>query len=96
MGVFAFTFAMSFGVLWEIFEFMMDITFSLSMQKPSANDPAGLTDTMWDLIVDGVGALIIAMLGYGYLQTSVHDSFLEHWINEFIRKNPQLFSKARK
>ncbi len=94
MGVFAFTFAMAFGGLWEIFEFGMDQLFGLTMQKPMMTDPSGLTDTMWDLIIDCAGALIIAILGYGYLQTSKPDSFLEHWINEFIRKNPRLFSKS--
>jgi hypothetical protein len=93
MGFFAFTFAMAFGALWEIFEFMMDQLFGLSMQKPMFGDLSGLTDTMWDLIIDGVGAMIISILGYGYLRTRQNDSFLERWINEFIRKNPGLFSK---
>lgn len=95
MGFFAFTFAMAFGALWEIFEFSMDQMFEMQMQKPMFADPSGLTDTMWDLIIDGVGAMIIAVLGYGYLRTSENDSFLERWINEFISRNPGLFAKEQ-
>jgi len=95
MGFFAFTFAMAFGALWEIFEFTMDQMFGMQMQKPMFADPSGLTDTMWDLIIDGVGAMIIAVLGYGYLRTREQDSFLERWIDEFIRRNPGMFSKEQ-
>ena len=91
MALFAFTFAMAFGALWEIFEFTMDTLFGLNMQKPMFNDPTGLTDTMWDLIVDAVGALTISILGYGYFRATYTSSFLEKWIDEFIEKNPRLF-----
>ncbi len=46
----AFSFAVSIGTLWEVFEFGMDILFGLSMQK------SGVIDTMDDLIVDAIGA----------------------------------------
>lgn len=74
MALFSFSFAVSLGALWEIFEFAMDQIFGMNMQK------SGLVDTMWDLIVDVVGAAIIAILGYGYLKTPEIDSFLERWI----------------
>jgi hypothetical protein len=85
IALFAFLFAMGMGVLWEIFEFTMDNIFDLNMQK------TGLVDTMWDLIVDAIGALIIAMLGSSFLKTEGDDSFLEQWIDRFIEKNPRLF-----
>lgn len=91
MGLFAFAFSMAFAAVWEIFEFSMDGLFGLTMQKPMLNDPSGLTDTMWDLIVDGAGAAVIAVVGYGYLRTTDTDSFLEAWIDDFIAKNPGLF-----
>ena len=59
----------------------MDQIFGLNMQK------SGLVDTMWDLIVDTIGAAVIAILGYGYLRTSEVDSFLERWIERFLREN---------
>ena len=85
VALFAFMFAVGIGAIWEIFEFIMDQTFGLNMQK------SGLVDTMWDLIVDVLGAAFIAILGWGYIRTRETDSFLERWIEEFIQKNPQFF-----
>ena len=85
VALFAFMFAVGMGAIWEIFEFMMDQLFGTNMQK------SGLVDTMWDLIVDVLGAGFISILGLGYIRTRETDSFLERWIEEFIRKNPQLF-----
>jgi uncharacterized membrane protein YjdF len=79
------------GTLWEIFEFTADSLFGSDMQKHMLGDQSGLTDTMWDLIVDAVGALIISVLGYGYLKTSHDESFLRRWIRKFINSNPRLF-----
>lgn len=90
VAVFAFVFAMGIGALWEIFEFMMDQVFGLNMQK------SGLVDTMWDLIVDGIGAMIISALGWGFYKNQRGDSFLEKWIDTFIEKNPDLFDKGKR
>jgi hypothetical protein len=95
VAFFAFLFALGMGVLWEIFEFAMDRLAGMNMQKPMLGDPSGLTDTMWDLIVDALGAFAIAVLGYGWLKTKESDSFLERWIREFVRNNPQMFRRAR-
>ncbi len=91
VAFFAFLFAIGIGVLWEIFEFSMDSFFGTNMQKAMLGDPSGLTDTMWDLIVDTLGALIIAVLGYGYIRTGRKQSFLEQWIKTFIKNNPRFF-----
>ena len=88
---FAFLFSLGIGALWEVFEFSMDRLAGTNMQKPMLGDPSGLTDTMWDLIVDAVGALVIAVLGYGYLRTAHNRSFLERWIHDFVRRNPRFF-----
>lgn len=94
VALFAFLFALGIGTLWEIFEFGMDSLFGMNMQKPMLNDPSGLTDTMFDLIVDALGALIISVLGYNYLKKGRKQSFLERWIEAFIRHNPQFFNKG--
>jgi len=91
VAFFAFLFAVGFGTLWEIFEFTMDSLFGLDMQKTMLGDPSGLTDTMWDLIVDLLGALVISLLGYGYLKSGIEESFLERWIRKFIARNPRFF-----
>lgn len=89
IAFFAFLFAMGMGAIWEIFEFAMDQLFGMNMQK------SGLEDTMWDLIVDGIGALLMAILGWGFLKTKARDSFLEKWIDIFIEKNPRLFRSGK-
>lgn len=91
VAFFAFLFALGMGALWEIVEFTMDTLFGMDMQKAMLGDNTGLTDTMWDLIVDAIGALIISVLGYGYLKAMQQQSFLERWIKKFIRSNPRLF-----
>jgi len=58
----AFSFAVSIGAIWEIFEFSMDQIFGTNMQK------SGLVDTMADLIVDCAGGAIGAAAGYGFLK----------------------------
>ena len=93
VACFAFVFAVGIGALWEIFEFAMDTLFGMQMQKPMLNDPSGLTDTMWDLIVDTIGAAVIAVLGYGYLKAAGNRSFLEQWIDSFIENNPRFFGR---
>ena len=93
IALFTFVFAMALGAVWEVFEFFMDQTFGTVMQKPMLGDYSGLTDTMYDLIVDGVGALIIAAMSYGYVRTAGSDSFLERWIDKFIDRNPRLFQQ---
>jgi uncharacterized membrane protein YjdF len=95
VAFFAFLFAVGIGALWEIFEFAMDSFFGINMQKPMLADPSGLTDTMWDLIVDTLGALVISVLGYGYIKTARNESFLERWIDAFIRGNPRLFKRKK-
>jgi uncharacterized membrane protein YjdF len=95
VAFFAFLFAVGIGALWEIFEFSMDSIFGMNMQKEMLGDPSGLTDTMWDLIVDTIGALVMSVLGYGYIKTAKNESFLEQWITRFIRGNPRLFRREK-
>lgn len=69
VSLFAFCFALSIGVLWEMYEFLGDELLGLNMQKFRLEDGsqlvghAALRDTMKDLIIDGAGSLLIAILG---------------------------------
>lgn len=90
VALFAFLFAVAVGALWEIFEFAMDNFFGMNMQKPMFGDPSGLTDTMWDLIVDTLGALCISLLGWWHMVRRQR-SFIEDWIHKFIKSNPAMF-----
>jgi hypothetical protein len=94
LALFAFVFSMAVGALWEVFEFAMDQAFGLQMQKPRLGDPSGLTDTMWDLAFDAVGAVIISTFGWWYMIRGQR-SFIEDWISKFIAYNRQLFRKKR-
>lgn len=94
VAMFAFLFAVAVGALWEVFEFSMDQLFGTRMQKPMLGDDSGLTDTMWDLIVDTVGAFVISVLGWSYMRTR-RRSFIENWIRKFIERNPRLFEGRR-
>ena len=85
VSLFAFMFALGMGSLWEMFEFVLDQFVGMDTQGGS------LVDTMSDLIVDGIGAFIISILGYSYLRTTKTDSFLERWIQHFINLNRRLF-----
>ncbi len=70
VALFAFCFAVSLGVIWEIYEFTMDLIAGTNMQKFMLENgekligQAALSDTMKDLIVDTVGAFVIAAAGY--------------------------------
>lgn len=92
VALFAFFFAVAVGALWEIFEFSMDQLAGLNMQKPMLDDPSGLTDTMWDLIVDTIGAAIVSVVGWWHMRMSKRSIF-DNWIQKFLRSNPQLFSR---
>ncbi len=80
--------AISVGVTWEIFEFLMDFFFGLNMQK------SGLNDTMSDLIVDMCGAVVSAGVGYLYLRAPEH-VFWSWPLRQFVRLNRKFFQKNR-
>jgi len=92
VAFFAFCFALTVGALWEVFEFAMDRLAGTNMQKRFLGDPSGLTDTMWDLAVDALGALAITLAGYLYMKRGMR-SFIVPWIQRFIAGNPRLFKR---
>lgn len=95
VALFAFLFSLSLGTLWEIFEFAMDQLFGLNMQKAMLGDPSGLTDTMWDLIIDAAAAAIISVAGWRYIRHS-RRRYVDTWVARFIRRNRQLvLSRSR-
>ncbi len=92
VAFFAFLFAVAVGTAWEIFEFAMDRVFGMNMQKPTPGDPSGLTDTMWDLVVNMLGAAVVSLFAWWYMRRG-RESFIENWIGRFIEKNPALFRR---
>ena len=74
VAIFSFTFAVTMGVIWEILEFFCDALMGSAHQKWDLPDTeilmgkpfqgSGLRDTMSDLIVDSIGALITSLITY--------------------------------
>ena len=86
VAVFVFSFAIMLGVVWEIYEFAVDVTFGTAMQQWNMPPNAivagksfqgmGLRDTMSDLIVATIGAAaaaIFSYFAYRYEQPTVLD-----------------------
>lgn len=86
VAVFSFCFAVSVDVLWEVYEFLADGVLLTNMQKHSTSSGVpllgrnALADTMEDLIVDSVGALAIAVIGYISLK------FRKGWVEKLLLK----------
>ncbi|MBN2198126.1 hypothetical protein JW698_02985 [Candidatus Wolfebacteria bacterium] len=83
IAVFSFCFSVTIGVLWELFEYFMDQTFGLNMQK------SGLRDTIWDLITNCAGAGLSSFAGYAYIK-GVKPFYFSRLIKLFIQDNPKL------
>ncbi|MBU2576944.1 MAG: ATP-binding protein [Nanoarchaeota archaeon] len=83
---FTFCFAFSLGALWELFEFMIDTLFGFGLQL-------GLVDTMKDLAVNFLGALIVSLSGFLRLRSGKNDFFslsLFNFLNDnFNFANPR-------
>jgi hypothetical protein len=91
--IFGVTFAVTLGVVWEIFEFTMDRVWpALDMQSQMTGSAAGVVDTMKDLIVDTIGAIVVALMGYAYLKTGRY-SFIADGVRAFLRRNPGLITR---
>lgn len=88
LSLIAFSFAVTIGGLWEIFEFAMDQLFGLNMQK------TGLDDTMWDLIVNAAGAFLAAGFGFLYFAGRAEGG-PGGILAEFVRLNRRLFDRYR-
>ncbi len=117
LAIVAFCFSMTVGVLWEFFEFGMDVFFQLDMQKDTIVyniasvelDPTnsqipvqingiesviingqelglggyldiGLYDTMKDMIVNFIGAVVFSIIGYFYVKNRGKKGFASEFI----------------
>lgn len=82
-ALFALSFAVFMGTLWEIYEFCGDNLLGLSMQNNSLND------TMWDLIADTVGACVACLYGYAYEKYRI-DNIYKRILSKFFHMNPSI------
>jgi hypothetical protein len=89
VAIFGFMFAVTLGVFWEIYEFIADnLIPGLDMQVVAT----GPNDTMIDMIVNTIGAAVVALLGYFYCRTG-RESFIVDIVWKFVRRNPRLFAR---
>lgn len=93
---FGVTFAVTLGVLWEVFEYAAD-ELTATKEKPYGvnmqSRETGVADTMHDLLVDTGGAVIVAFMAYAYLRYGRY-SFLGDGVKKFVLQNPRLFGHA--
>lgn len=125
LALVAFCFSMTIGVLWEFFEFGMDIFFDKDMQKDMVLDkivstclsgntktPAvidniksvtvngrelgaggyldiGLFDTMKDLIVNFIGAVVFSIIGFLYVKSRGKGRFARLFIPKVADENEE-------
>ena len=88
--LFGLTFSILLGVLWEIFEFAVDrVVPWTNMQRGET----GVADTMNDLIVSLLGAVVTALMGWAYSRTG-RFAFIDDGIRRFMRTNRRLFRAA--
>lgn len=70
VAIFSFCFAVTLGAFWEVYEYTFDAILNLNMQRFALSNGtplvgrAALEDTMTDIIVDIIGAIVIAIIGY--------------------------------
>lgn len=131
LSIVAFCFSMTIGVIWEFFEFTMDCTAGLDMQKDTViNDFAsvmldetknnipvpvenitevtvngkdlgvggyidiGLIDTMQDLFVNFIGALIFSVIGFFYVKNRGKGKLARRFIPRLKSHDADFLKKA--
>ena len=91
VAFFSFCFAITLGAIWEIYEFTADGILQTNMQKFALENGTlligrdAVSDTMKDLIVDGIGALVISFIGFISLKHK------KGWVEKLLFK----FSKEK-
>lgn len=100
IAVFAFCFALALGAVWEIYEFTMDSVFGTNMQKYMLDNgtaligQVALQDTMKDIIVDAIGALVMSTIGY--ISLKYKKGWVEKLMIRFHVKKPEKTGKPKR
>ena len=94
VALFAFSFALGIGALWEIYEYSFDCILGMNMQRFLASDgvvlsgQAALYDTMKDIIVDCIAALVTAFIGGTVLKVK-GKNVNDHVVDSSLNKNKE-------
>jgi len=89
VAIVAFCFSMTIGVIWEFFEYFMDIVFAMDMQKDTIvhtirSVMLDSTHTQKIITIDGISDVIVngKSLGLGgYLDIGLHDTMKDMFVN---------------
>ena len=91
--LFAFCFAITMGVFWEFFEYASDRLLGYNMQKFRMPGQDGLVDTMEDLIVDTIGAIVACVFGWLYIKQendTIFNNYFDKWFSKDRKRNAKL------
>ncbi len=83
--VFAVSFAVAAGGIWELIEYSIDQIFGTNMQR------SGLPDTMGDIAIDTAGALVAGIAAYLYVLKRRHSKFFDDIARDYYEHNKHLF-----
>ena len=90
IAFFAFSFSLALGAIWEIYEYLCDGFLKTNMQKYALESGIELLgrdailDTMSDLILDGIGALVASTIGY--ISVKYDKSYLNNFLIRFKKR----------
>ena len=93
--LFAFCFAITMGVFWEFFEYGADRLMGYNMQKFRLPGQDGLVDTMEDLIVDAIGAIVACVFGWLYIKQE-NDTIFNNYFDKWFSKDKKRKAKLKK
>lgn len=86
IAFFTFAVGMASAGVWEVFEFSTDQLLGTHMQN-------GQEDTMWDIIVAGLGSLVAAGAAYIHIKWPTY-SLYHKWVQKFFEANPQFMQRS--
>ncbi|MFW6018235.1 MAG: hypothetical protein ACOCPX_05390 [Halapricum sp.] len=73
-------FVLAFGVLWELLEFALGIA-AEHLGSSSVLTQYGVYDTLWDLVYNSIGGILVALWGGIYL-TDFSEAIAERFLSE--------------
>jgi len=83
--IFSFCFSVTFGAMWEIYEYSYDSLTGGNMQRTEVG--RGVDDTMHDIILESGSALVLNVFIYFYLRSGA-DNWIGRVWESFLKLNP--------
>lgn len=74
--------SLAFAVLWEIYEFLIDLMFTTDTPMQPSN-----LDTMTDLVISVAGAILVGVFGYRYIRWKKIDAVSKIIHDGTVRNN---------